>query len=209
MTETPELFDSFRHEITAGDIIPDLRSGLIGEGMMVPGPRGPNPLIYADYVASGRALKQLEDRIAKDVLPYYSNAHTEASYCGRHMNRLRAQARRVVAQACGADTDHAVDAMMAEGKRPLVLIGPYEHHSNILPWRESGAEVIEIAEAAAGGPDMDDLAARLAAHADRSVIGSFSAASNVTGIVSDVAAITRLLKRSGAMSVWDYAGAGP
>ena len=92
MTETPELFDSFRHEITAGDIIPDLRSGLIGEGMMVPGPRGPNPLIYADYVASGRALKQLEDRIAKDVLPYYSNAHTEASYCGRHMNRLRAQA---------------------------------------------------------------------------------------------------------------------
>ncbi|SDP32772.1 hypothetical protein SAMN04488512_11373 [Sulfitobacter litoralis] len=41
MTETPELFDSFRHEITAGDIIPDLRSGLIGEGMMVPGPRGP------------------------------------------------------------------------------------------------------------------------------------------------------------------------
>ncbi|MEH6506834.1 MAG: aminotransferase class V-fold PLP-dependent enzyme [Sulfitobacter litoralis] len=229
MTETPELFDSFRHEITAGDIIPDLRSGLIGEGMMVPGPRGPNPLIYADYVASGRALKQLEDRIAKDVLPYYSNAHTEASYCGRHMNRLRAQARRVVAQACGADTDHAVifagagatagltklaallgvDAMMAEGKRPLVLIGPYEHHSNILPWRESGAEVIDIAEAAAGGPDMDDLAARLAAHADRSVIGSFSAASNVTGIVSDVAAITRLLKRSGAMSVWDYAGAGP
>nr|WP_249219054.1 aminotransferase class V-fold PLP-dependent enzyme [Loktanella sp. SALINAS62] len=206
-----------------------LQSGLIGEGAMVPGPGGPQPLIYADYVASGRALKQIEDAVVRDVLPYYSNAHTEASFCGRHMNHLRAKARHIVGAACGADDNHAVifagagataglskltrllgiDTMLAEGQRPLVLIGPYEHHSNILPWRESGAEVIEITEATTGGPDMDDLVAHLDAGKGRPIIGAFSAASNVTGIVSDVAVITRILKDRGAISIWDYAGGGP
>jgi selenocysteine lyase/cysteine desulfurase len=229
MTTIPDFFESFRADLSAGDAIRSLQSGLIGEGIMVPGPRGPNPLIYADYVASGRALQQVEDRIAKDVLPYYSNAHTEASFCGRQMNRLRAGARRVVAASCGADEDHAiifagagatagltklpgllgVDTMVAHGRNPLVLIGPYEHHSNILPWRESGAEVVEIAEAPDGGPDMGDLVDQLAANRGRPMIGSFSAASNVTGILSDVAVITHLLKENGAISVWDYAGAGP
>ena len=229
MTKVPEFFESFYADLCADTTIQSLQAGLIGEGIMVPGPHGPNPLIYADYVASGRALQQVEDRIANDVLPYYSNAHTEASFCGRQINRLRAGARHVVAAACGADEDHAVifagggatagltklpgllgvDTMVASRRSPLVLTGPYEHHSNILPWRESGAEVIEIAEAPDGGPDMGDLADHLAANRERPIIGSFSAASNVTGIISDVAAITRLLKEHGAISVWDYAGAGP
>ena len=40
-------------------------------------------------------------------------------------------------------------------------------------------------------------------------IGSFSAASNVTGILSDVRAISILLHRHGAMSFWDFAAAAP
>ncbi len=91
-----------------------------------------------------------------------------------------------------------------------MLIGPYEHHSNILPWRESGAELIEIAEAPEGGPDLAQLEAHLAAAApDRLKIGAFSSASNVTGIVTDTDSVTRLLKKYGAKSVWDYAGGGP
>ena len=30
--------------------------------------------------------------------------------------------------------------------RPVVFVGPHEHHSNILPWRESCAVVVEIPE---------------------------------------------------------------
>ncbi|MFV0303306.1 MAG: aminotransferase class V-fold PLP-dependent enzyme, partial [Paracoccus sp. (in: a-proteobacteria)] len=89
-----------------------------------------------------------------------------------------------------------------------VLIGPYEHHSNILPWRESGARVVQLPEAAAGGPDLGALRAELAA-AEGPVLGSFSAASNVTGALSDVAAVTRLLKAAGALVIWDYAGGAP
>ena len=49
-------------------------------------------------------------------------------------------------------------ALFGVGPGTLVIIGPYEHHSNILPWRESGAEVIEVPEASKGGPDLDALA---------------------------------------------------
>ncbi|MEZ5921352.1 MAG: aminotransferase class V-fold PLP-dependent enzyme [Parvularculaceae bacterium] len=98
----------------------------------------------------------------------------------------------------------------AKATRPLVIIGPYEHHSNILPWRESGAKVIEISEAPNGGPDLNTLEAVLRENAGkRKIIGAFSAASNVTGICTDIVAVTRLLKKYGARAVWDYAAAAP
>ena len=54
------------------------------------------------------------------------------------------------------------------------------------------------------------LEAELVAHADRTLkIGSFSAASNVTGIVSNTCAIADVLHRHGALSFWDFAAAGP
>ncbi|MCZ0962501.1 aminotransferase class V-fold PLP-dependent enzyme, partial [Paracoccus benzoatiresistens] len=97
------------------------------------------------------------------------------------------------------------------GARPgaRVILGPFEHHSNLLPWRESGAEVVELGEDPAGGPDRAALADALAGAAGRRVICSFSAASNITGEIADVAALTRQAKSAGARIVWDYAGGGP
>ncbi|MDQ7069234.1 MAG: aminotransferase class V-fold PLP-dependent enzyme [Rhodobacterales bacterium] len=216
----------FRDQITTPDQLATLRAGLIGEGVMIPGAEGDVPLVYADYVASGRALRQVEDFITHEVLPYYANSHTEASYCGGYMTRLREDARGEIAQLTNAGDDCAVifagsgataglnrlvtllGVNMA--KRAVVFVGPYEHHSNILPWRESRAEVVEIPEAAHGGPDLEALERALADHKDADLkIGSFSAASNVTGIETDADPVTRVLKQHGALSVWDYAGAGP
>lgn len=95
-------------------------------------------------------------------------------------------------------------------ERPLVLLGPYEHHSNELPWIESIAEVIEVDLDDAGRVDLADLERKLVAHAgQRLVIGSFSAASNVTGVLTDVDAVARVLHRYGAFACFDYAAAGP
>jgi selenocysteine lyase/cysteine desulfurase len=94
--------------------------------------------------------------------------------------------------------------------RPVVFIGPYEHHSNEIPWRESLADVVTIREDADGGVCATDLAERLLEYADRPLlIGSFSAASNVTGIVSDTHGISALLHEHGALAFWDFAAAGP
>jgi selenocysteine lyase/cysteine desulfurase len=94
--------------------------------------------------------------------------------------------------------------------RPVVFVGPFEHHSNELPWRESIADVVQIPADRDGHIDPVALEAELVRYADRPLlIGSFSAASNVTGIVSDTAGIARLLHRYGALSFWDFAAAAP
>ena len=96
------------------------------------------------------------------------------------------------------------------GQRPVVLVGPYEHHSNELPWRESIADVVVIDEDADGHIDLAQLEQRLVEHADRPLrIGSFSAASNVTGTLTDADRVAALLHEHGALSFWDYAAAGP
>jgi selenocysteine lyase/cysteine desulfurase len=108
------------------------------------------------------------------------------------------------------DERYGLSAAIPPGERPVVFIGPYEHHSNELVWRESIADVRVIREDAEGHLDLDHLRAELEAHADRPLkIGSFSAASNVTGIITDVDAVATLLHRHGALSFWDYAAAGP
>ncbi|KRE63729.1 aminotransferase class V-fold PLP-dependent enzyme [Nostocoides sp. Soil756] len=95
-------------------------------------------------------------------------------------------------------------------QRPVVFIGPYEHHSNEIPWRETVADVVTIREDADGLIDTADLEGRLTEYAGRPLlIGSFSAASNVTGIVSDTHGISALLHRHGALAFWDFAAAGP
>ena len=111
-----------------------------------------------------------------------------------------------------ADLDaryHLSDAIPAD-ERPVVLVGPYEHHSNELPWRESIADLVTIPEDRDGHIDLAALEAALMEHRDRPlVIGAFSAASNVTGILTDTDAVTELLHHYGALAVWDYAAAAP
>ena len=93
---------------------------------------------------------------------------------------------------------------------PVVFVGPWEHHSNEMPWRESVADVVRIGEDPRGGVDLGHLERELVRHADRRTrIGSFSAGSNVTGALADVDAVSALLHRHGALACWDYAAAGP
>jgi selenocysteine lyase/cysteine desulfurase len=95
-------------------------------------------------------------------------------------------------------------------RRPVVFVGPDEHHSGELPWRESAADVVVIGADADGQIDLADLERRIIQYAARPLlIGSFSAASNVTGILSDTTRIATLLHRYGALSVWDYTTAAP
>ncbi len=111
---------------------------------------------------------------------------------------------------CNLEDRYAFSDRIPADERPVVFIGPYEHHSNELPWRESIADVVTIDEDADGHIDLEQLEKELEKHADRKLkIGSFSAASNVTGIISDVPTISILLHRYGALSFWDFAAAGP
>jgi len=223
------LFNAFRADIRIRLVQGTLGQSIIGKGRMVEGPLGPQPLLYADYAASGRALREIEDFVLEHVLPVYANPHTQASWCGRAINALRCVARAEVARLCGAGTGDGVifagsgataglqklvrllgaDQRDHAGQRALVLLGPYEHHSNLLPWRESGAEVIELPEGVGGGPDRQALIDQLRHGAGRRIIGAFSAGSNVTGALTDVAAVSRIVQAAGGKVIWDYAAAAP
>jgi hypothetical protein len=54
-------------------------------------------------------------------------------------------------------------------QRPIVFVGPYEHHSNELPWRESIAEVVVVPEDRDGHIDQAYLAEQLVRYAGRPV----------------------------------------
>ena len=95
-------------------------------------------------------------------------------------------------------------------ERAVVFISPYEHHSNELPWRESNVDLVCITLDQNDQLDLIALENSLKTYQHRTLkIASFSAASNVTGIRSNVDAITRLLHRYETLACWDYAAAGP
>jgi selenocysteine lyase/cysteine desulfurase len=108
------------------------------------------------------------------------------------------------------DARHDLSSSIAPDQRPVVFLGPYEHHSNEVSWRETIADVVVIPADADGHIDQQILEAELLKHADRPLrIASFSAASNVTGILSDTAGISALLHRHDALAFWDFAAAAP
>ncbi len=224
------------------NLLEKIRNAIIGEKQLFETAFGQRPLIYADYTASGRSLKFIEDYIQTHILPFYANTHSETSATGRQTSAFREQARDIIASSIGANDDYAIifsgsgataaihklidilniripknlddqynlTSLIKEEDRPVVFIGPYEHHSNELPWRETIADVVVIPFSACGKIDDLKLEEALEKYADRKLkIGSFSAASNVTGLLSNISEISDLLHRYNALSMWDYAAAAP
>jgi len=108
------------------------------------------------------------------------------------------------------DALYGLSSGIPDDARPVVFIGPYEHHSNEISWRETIADVVVIAEDPDGRIDLGHLERELELYRNRPLkIGSFSAASNVTGIVSNTTEISRLLHLHGALAFWDFAAAAP
>ncbi|KAG8055558.1 hypothetical protein GUJ93_ZPchr0001g33028 [Zizania palustris] len=170
------------------------------------------------------------------------NTHTVDSYVGLHTSKLAAEAAKYVKRSLGAGPEDvllfcgtgctaaikrlqevtgmtvpptlrsvALD-VLPQSERWVVFVGPYEHHSNLLTWRESLAEVVEIGLRPDDGHlDLDALEAALATpeRAGRPMLGSFSACSNVTGLRTDTRAVARLLHSYGAYACFDFACSAP
>ena len=222
-------------------VLTELRNDILGEDACVRTPFGERRVTYADHIASGRPLASVEERLRASVLPLYANTHTEDSATGAHTTHLVHEASNYIKRQLGADERYrlvfagtgttgaikrmqeilglAVPASLRERvlallepeERPVVFVGPYEHHSNELSWRESLAEVVAIPLDERGGFDLDALERGLEdpRFAGRPKIGSFSAASNVTGILTDVRAVARLLHEHQAAAFFDYAASAP
>ena len=193
---------------------------------MFKGPFGQRKITYCDYIASGRSLKFIEDFISDEVLPHYGNTHTTTSVTSLQTTLYRHEARDILRNATGASEHDAVlfvghgctgaihkliSTLKLNNQNVVVFVSRQEHHSNLLPWREIGAEIVFISETETGTIDLGDLEQKLINHQGdgKQLIGCFCAASNITGILNDDIAITALLHNQGALSFWDYATAAP
>jgi selenocysteine lyase/cysteine desulfurase len=116
----------------------------------------------------------------------------------------------LLGKALGEDKVSDLKDYLADNQ-PIVFIGPYEHHSNEISWRENLATMVPVELDAEGGIDLNHLEELLQdpAYQGRMRIGSFSAASNVTGIISPVHEIAALLHKYDAIACFDYAASAP
>ncbi|XP_028766085.1 uncharacterized protein LOC114723983 [Neltuma alba] len=218
-----------------------LRSQIIGDDAEFDSPFGRRRILYADHTASGRSLHHSENFITHHLLPFYGNTHTCDSYVGSRTTKMVHEATDYIKTCLGGGPDDAIifcgsgataaikrlqEVMgiavpsilrdrvlktLSPEERWVVFVGPHEHHSNLLSWRQSLAEVIEIGLDDEGLLDMDSLKVKLEAYKNtgRPILGSFSACSNVTGIYSDTRAIARLLHQCNGFACFDFAASGP
>lgn len=200
---------------------------VIGKNGIFFGPFGRRKVVYCDYTASGRSLQFLEEYITKEVLPLLGDTRTSTSICSLQSSLFRHEARDIVRHAVGAGEQDAV-LFMGQGTAgalrtllrhldlttpTVVFVGPFEHHGNLRPWREYGVKIIRIKETREGFLDLNDLERKLESERKENstarMVGYFSAASCITGVLADDVATTLLLRQHKALSIWDYTSAAP
>jgi len=193
-------------------------------------------LLYFDYTASGQGYKPIEKQM-QTILKTYANTHSEVASSAIQTSAYYAKARCDLKHAlavderfylfpCGSGATGAIKKFQElmgiyipprTLKRftckpqtlPVVFVGPYEHHSNELSFREGLCEVIRVPLDEEEKIDMAFLQTQLELHKEREIIASFSVASNVTGIVSDYKNIYTLIKRYNGILCLDAAAASP
>ena len=215
------------------------RAEIIGQDAEVATPHGRMPLVYADWIASGRLYRPIERRLAEEIGPFMANTHTESTTTGRVMTAAYHEARQLIKRHVGA---HADDVLVSAGsgmtgvvnklqrmlglrvherhdaavrardreQLPVVFVTHMEHHSNQTSWHECLVEVVVIPPDADGLPDLAAYEGLLAEYAARPLrIAAVTSCSNVTGVLTPYREIARLTHRHGGLCFVDFAASAP
>ena len=199
---------------------------------------GKNKKEYFDYTASGLGFRQIENRI-HDVLETYANTHSkEASNADKTTNyyeRARINLAHnleltddfaILPSGCGSTaaikhfqellglyippaTKKRFNFKIDEKNAPLVIVGPYEHHSNEVSFREALCETQRVNLDKDGLVDLNHLKEILEKNKNREIIASFCIASNVTGIITPYEEISKILRAYNAIICFDAAASSP
>lgn len=210
----------------------------IGHNAVVETAAGKRKLIYADWIASGRLYKPIEDALTYTFGPLVGNTHSESSLTGESMTHAYKIAHRIIREHVHANEDDVL-LTFASGmtgalaklqrilglhipekakkfysipaaEKPVVFITHMEHHSNQTSWLECEVDVVVIPPGDNLLINPDHLDRELQKYKDRKLkIGSFTACSNVTGIITPYHQLAAIMHRHGGYCFVDFAASAP
>lgn len=215
-----------------------LRKNTVGSSEQIQTPFGLKPLVYADWIASGRLYAPIEERLHKSFGPFVGNTHTETSATGTAMTIAYHEAKQIIKRHVNAlPTDSLIAygsgmtgvvnkfqrmlgirvpeklngrVKLAPEERPVVFVTHMEHHSNHTSWIETIADVECIRPDNNGLVDIDHLEELLLQHKDRTFkMASVTACSNVTGIFAPYYQIAELMHKNNGFCFVDFACSAP
>ncbi len=225
MTPLEHHFRPFRENIIGYDLQHQFGAGL-------------KPVLYADWAASGRLYKPIEDFIIGQLGPYVANTHTETTLTGTVMTKAYHDAHQIIKKHVNAGADDrllfagfGMTAVINKFQRimglrvpeqftncvkfkkntkPLVIITHMEHHSNQTSWAECQVDLKIINRLENGLPDLDHLREILEENKERkTIIGSFTACSNVTGIFTPYYEMAEIIHQFGGYAFVDFSASAP
>ena len=214
------------------------KKDIIGDQLKFDSPFGSQKMIYADWVASGRLYQPIEDRISNVIGPYVGNTHTETSETGTLMTKAYRYSHKLIKNhvnagpndviiTAGAGMTAVVNKLQRilglktcsiisgqkcqkERERPIVFISHMEHHSNQTSWYEVNADVVVIPPDKDLLINLETLRTYLEKYKEREFkIGSFSACSNVTGIITPYHEMAKIMHENGGVCFIDFAASAP
>ena len=210
------------------------RKNIIGIDTTFNTPFGNKKLIYADWIASGRLYRPIEEKLCEIFGPFVGNTHSESSITGTTMTHAYHEAHKIIKNHVNAGKDDVIITAgsgmttvvckfqrllglkipeqlsdylkLPEELRPVVFTTHMEHHSNQTTWLETIAEVVVINPNEEGLVDLNDFLQKLEKFKNRKLkIGAFTAASNVTGIEPDYYQLSKMIHQYGGYSFIDFA----
>ncbi len=214
------------------------RKNTVGHDLEYKTPYGLQKLIYADWIASGRLYKPLEDRLTNDIGPFIGNTHTETSETGTSMTKAYHEAHKRIKQHVNAGPEDVIitagfgmtgvivkfqrmlglkmcgqltdSKCFKEKEKPVVFVTHMEHHSNQTSWFETMTEVVVLTPDKDLLVDPEELRRQLEIYKDRTLkIGAFTACSNVTGVCTPYHQLARIMHEHGGVCFIDFAASAP
>ncbi|MCE1189368.1 MAG: aminotransferase class V-fold PLP-dependent enzyme [Ignavibacteria bacterium] len=214
------------------------RENTIGWDAKICTPEGDKPLLYADWIASGRLYGPIEKTICERFGPYVANTHSESSMTGAIMTNAYHYAQSVIKKHVNAGPDdvllNAGSGMtgvvnklirilglrapeqlkdfihLPEHLRPVIFITHMEHHSNQTSWLETICDVVVLDAEPDGSVGTTSLQNEIVKYSDRALkIGSFSACSNVTGVQTPYHELAAIMHQNNGFCFVDFACSAP
>ena len=81
------------------------RKHIIGIDESFESPYGIQKMVYADWTASGRMYRPIEEKMLNDFGPYVANTHTETTFSGSAMTLAYHEAREIIKNHVNAGED--------------------------------------------------------------------------------------------------------